>query len=252
MLARIRAHIALVSKSAFALGGFGGAVGLYGVYQLTTQSHHSGWFWLALCFGLLFVAQARAVQQAIKQAEEARVSSIQQVSQRLVEAKGSPQISISGSVQAMNLSSAPAQRRRRWHHVRLSATERKRLTDLGESLAGRILEFDGERRETTPQFSTWGREATQEEKREHFNREQAARDCHSTETLTLYHRRFVGELAIWLDQVEDVGFSPSEGLRAPRYLLLAGAFPLATIACEIQVLVARIKRSNPPWWRRLI
>jgi len=252
MLARARTHIALVGKGAFALGGFGGAVGLYGGYELISQAQESDWFWVAMGFALLFFAQVPAVQRAIKQAEEARSSNLQQASQTLIEASNS-QVTMSGNVQEMHLPGGPAQKkRRRWRHVRLSLPERERLTELGESLAGRILEFHGERRQAAPQFSPWGREATPEEKREHFNREQADRDDHSTETLTLYHQRFVGELAVWLDQVEDAGFSPPEGLRAPRYMLLAGAMPLATLACEIQVLVARIARSNPPWWRRLI
>jgi hypothetical protein len=70
---RVREHIALMSRIVLATSGVGGVAGLYGVYRLIHETHHrSGWFWLSLGFALLFVAQIKTVQRALRERDTAR------------------------------------------------------------------------------------------------------------------------------------------------------------------------------------
>jgi hypothetical protein len=255
LLDRIRAHVALVSKGAFALGGFGGAAGLYGVYVLITQTHNrSGWFWVALGLGLLFLAQTRAVQTAIRQAEEAR-NSVQSVSQKLVHMEGGDSsLVLTGNVQSMQLPGAASdrgQKRRRWHHTHLSEAEGAALAGRGRDLADLIARFAGERGMRTPHHSFPPRGATPEEETAHANAESAQRDDHRNETHALFHQEYVGKLAVWIDEVEDAGFdigAEDRNLRPP--FMLAGPMPLEEISRSIYVQAARIERRRLPWWKR--
>src|ERR1700739_1708002 len=70
---RAREHIALMSKGVIALSGASGLAGIYGVYVLIHEAHHSsGWFWLFLGAATLFLTQIQVVQRALKERDAAR------------------------------------------------------------------------------------------------------------------------------------------------------------------------------------
>ena len=63
----IREHVSLMSKRATAISGVGGLAGIYGAYAAIAGAHHPDpWFWLFLCFAVLFAAQISTVHGALR------------------------------------------------------------------------------------------------------------------------------------------------------------------------------------------
>ncbi len=235
-LARVRAHLALVGKGAFAIGGAGGVVGVYGVAQLVQHGvkHSSGWMWLALCFLVLFLAQIRAVQAALAMAE-GRSAGVTQTAVSMAAGATVPgNISLDRiQMSAGQLPMVSKPKRRRFDR-RLSDTERINLADRCENCSKEVLGWLFRPEPITAWTGT-------EEERAASER---AREEHKSETERVFQSQHVARIRDLLNECAEAGYSLSSGLEVVR----TGSAQIEwhnrqAIAEELGVVARRVRRG---------
>lgn len=124
-----------------------------------------------------------------------------------------------------------------------SPNRRTELAARGESLAAELFEFGSVRRAGEPEYSFSGASLTPEERHEGRSSDVAKRMQYQNETKSQYEARFVGRIAEFLDEAQEIGVEIKESF-VHLYPHLAGASPIQEIAREISIIVGRIRRAG--------
>lgn len=241
-LFRVREHLALMTKGAFAVSGAGGALGIVGVVQLVSHGpkHASGWMWIAAGAAVLFLAQIWAVQKALEEREVARRTG-GAVTGMVVQDSASA--AFHSSTLSITTGSATPRKERRRSSRHLPQQERECRAERGRALAARLQSFDFEHPNTMPP-----RLPGEEMQDWHQRRQASTEEIHRA-----YIRQFAGPIAEWIDEAEEAGASPPMELRPALYMAMTGPSPLGEVIRALCVLAGRVERASSPgwmWWRR--
>jgi hypothetical protein len=125
----------------------------------------------------------------------------------------------------------------------LTVARQKALAHEGSNLSNELFQFAREREEIRPDFGFSSPNVTDEERRQVGENKVKKQDEHSRESKSLYGQKFLGRVAAFLDEVQEIGIEVDRTF-LQTYSHLVGPDPIQEIAKQIAILTGRIKRSG--------
>lgn len=218
---------------------------------LLDQVRSFPWYFEVLFYaGLVGLSLALATRLALYLRHRRDAPPPAAITQTMVEIGDGASVSgsMEGNVMGIHLS-PPGPTTRRLRRLRLSEEAQARLVTEGRDLAQRLSHFAGERKRGEPSYDFPPPGLAPEESHEWSKQQDERRARYRADTHARYHEDLVGDVAEYLDEVDDAGIEIDPGLR--RNLgSLAGPHPIEDLAHAVQVLSGRIERYGSPWWRK--
>ena len=226
-----------MNRGVWIASGAGGVLGLIGLVLLLVNGIHQipGWAFVAGCFLVLFLAQISAVQQAIEQREEARLSrgGITQKFMHMGEGASLGSSQISDITMRAGVERVYSERKRR-RSRRLSKGQRCDLADRCEATSKEALEW---LKRVSPTFGhTWD----EEQRQEHESVERA----HQNVTEQGFFAKFAPRLRDLLNEAVEAGYSLDDEMERLRLDSHFTKWDMDGLAQAVGIVGLRVRRES--------